>query len=73
MELTAAAVLSFAVLILPIVGVVALVVWVVRTTTRSREAAAAATAASNHLIVDHLRGVSERLERIERQLGEIPE
>lgn len=53
--------------------VVGLVIWTVRTITRSREASATEAAYYNELVIQHLRNMSERLDRIERQLSEIPE
>jgi len=58
---------------LPLAIFVALTVWVVRTVTSARRETATAIDGSNQLIVEHLRNVTERLDRIEAQLSEIPE
>jgi len=46
---------------------------VCRTVTSARGGTATAIDGSNQLIVEHLRRITERLDRIEAQLGEIPE
>lgn len=58
---------------LPLAIFVVLTVWVVRTVTSARRETATAIDGSNQLIVEHLRNITERLDRIEAQLSEIPE
>ena len=58
---------------LPLAIFVVLTVWVVRTVTSARRETATAIDGSNQLIVEHLRNITERLDRIEAQLSEVPE
>lgn len=58
---------------LPLAIFVVLTVWVVRTVTSARRETATAIDGSNQLIVEHLRKITERLDRIEAQLSEVPE
>lgn len=58
---------------LPLAIFVVLTVWVVRTVTSARHETATAIDGSNQLIVEHLRNITERLDRIEAQLSEVPE
>ncbi|OBA48283.1 hypothetical protein [Kocuria sp. ICS0012] len=58
---------------LPLAIFVILTVWVVRTVTSARRETATAIDGSNQLIVEHLRNISERLDRIEAQLNDVPE
>ena len=58
---------------IPLAIFVVLTVWVVRTVTSARRETATAIDGSNQLIVEHLRNITERLDRIEAQLSEIPE
>ncbi|MCQ9335035.1 hypothetical protein NQ042_13295 [Corynebacterium phoceense] len=58
---------------LPLVIFIILTVWVVRTVTSARRETATAIDGSNQLIVEHLRNITERLDRIEAQLNDVPE
>lgn len=58
---------------LPLVIFIILTVWVVRTVTSARRETAVAIDGSNQLIVEHLRNITERLDRIEAQLNDVPE
>lgn len=58
---------------LPLAIFIILTVWVVRTVTSARRETATAIDGSNQLIVEHLRNITERLDRIEAQLNDIPE
>ena len=58
---------------IPLAIFVFLTVWVVGTVTSARRETATAIDGSNQLIVEHLRNITERLDRIEAQLSEIPE
>lgn len=58
---------------LPLVIFIILTVWVVRTVTSARRETATAIDGSNQLIVEHLRNIAERLDRIEAQLNDVPE
>lgn len=58
---------------LPLAIFVVLTVWVVRTVTSARRETATAIDGSNQLIVEHLRNITERLDRIEAQLSDVPE
>ena len=58
---------------IPLAIFVVLTVWVVGTVTSARRETATAIDGSNQLIVEHLRNITERLDRIEAQLSEIPE
>ncbi len=73
MTLTATVFLVILAAALPLAIFVALTVWVVRTVTSARRETATAIDSSNQLIVEHLRNITERLDRIEAQLSEIPE
>ena len=73
MTLTATAFLIILAAALPLAIFVVLTVWVVRTVTSARRETATAIDGSNQLIVEHLRNITERLDRIEAQLSEIPE
>ena len=73
MTLTATVFLVILAAALPLAIFVVLTVWVVRTVTSARRETATAIDGSNQLIVEHLRNVTERLDRIEAQLSEIPE
>ena len=73
MTLTATVFLVILAAALPLAIFVALTVWVVRTVTSARRETARAIDGSNQLIVEHLRNITERLDRIEAQLSEIPE
>lgn len=73
MTLTATVVLIILAAALPLAFFVVLTVWVVRTVTSARRETATAIDGSNQLIVEHLRNITERLDRIEAQLSEIPE
>ena len=72
MTLASTAILLILAIALP-VAIVGLTVWVIRTVTDTRRETATAIDGSNQLIVEHLRKITERLDRIEAQLGEIPE
>ncbi|MCT2056942.1 hypothetical protein M3D53_09965 [Dermabacter hominis] len=58
---------------IPLAIFVFLTVWVVGTVTSARRETATAIDGSNQLIVEHLSNITERLDRIEAQLSEIPE
>ena len=58
---------------IPLAIFVFLTVWVVGTVTSARRETATAIDGSNQLIVEHLRNITERLDRIEAQLSEVPE
>ena len=58
---------------LPLVIFIILTVWVVRTVTSAQRETATAIDGSNQLIVEHLRNITERLDRIEAQLNDVPE
>lgn len=58
---------------LPLAIFIILTVWVVRTVTSARRETATAIDGSNQLIVEHLRNITERLDRIEAQLNDVPE
>lgn len=73
MTLTAAVFLVALAATLPLAIFVILTVWVVRTVTSARRETATAIDGSNQLIVEHLRNISERLDRIEAQLNDVPE
>lgn len=73
MTLTATVFLVILAAALPLAIFVVLTVWVVRTVTSARRETATAIDGSNQLIVEHLRNITERLDRIEAQLSEIPE
>lgn len=73
MTLTATVFLVILAAALPLAIFVALTVWVVRTVTSARRETATAIDGFNQLIVEHLRNITERLDRIEAQLSEIPE
>ncbi|EFG48326.1 hypothetical protein HMPREF0183_0294 [Brevibacterium mcbrellneri ATCC 49030] len=73
MTLTATVFLIILAAALPLAIFVVLTVWVVRTVTSARRETATAIDGSNQLIVEHLRNITERLDRIEAQLSEIPE
>lgn len=73
MTLTAAVFLIVLAAALPLVIFVILTVWVVRTVTSARRETATAIDGSNQLIVEHLRNITERLDRIEAQLNDVPE
>ncbi|MDU5615641.1 MAG: hypothetical protein E6049_09425 [Varibaculum cambriense] len=73
MTLTATVFLIILAAALPLAVFVVLTVWVVRTVTSARRETATAIDGSNQLIVEHLRNITERLDRIEAQLSEIPE
>ncbi|MCQ4627316.1 hypothetical protein KBX17_05760 [Corynebacterium sp. CCUG 65737] len=73
MTLTATVFLIILAAALPLAIFVVLTVWVVRTVTSARRETATAIDGSNQLIVEHLRNFTERLDRIEAQLSEIPE
>jgi len=71
--LTATAFVIILAAALPLAIFVVLTVWVVRTVTSARRETATAIDGSNQLIVEHLRNITERLDRIEAQLSEVPE
>lgn len=73
MTLTATLFVIILAVALPLAIFVALTVWVVRTITSARRETATAIDGSNQLIVEHLRNISERLDRIEAQLNDVPE
>ena len=73
MTLTATVFLIILAAALPLAIFVVLTVWVVRTVTSARRETATAIDGSNQLIVEHLRNITERLDRIEAQLSEVPE
>ena len=73
MTLTATVFLIILAAALPLAVFVVLTVWVVRTVTSARRETATAIDGSNQLIVEHLRNITERLDRIEAQLSEVPE
>lgn len=73
MTLTAAVFVIILATALPLAIFVFLTVWVVRTVTSARRETATAIDGSNQLIVEHLRNITERLDRIEAQLSEVPE
>lgn len=73
MTLTATLFVIILAVALPLATFVALTVWVVRTITSARRETATAIDGSNQLIVEHLRNITERLDRIEAQLSEVPE
>ena len=73
MTLTAAVFVIILAAALPLAIFVVLTVWVVRTATSARRETATAIDGSNQLIVEHLRNITERLDRIEAQLSEVPE
>jgi len=73
MTLTATVFLVALAVALPLAIFVILTVWVVRTVTSARRETATAIDGSNQLIVEHLRNISERLDRIEAQLNDVPE
>lgn len=73
MTLTAAVFLIVLAAALPLVIFIILTVWVVRTVTSARRETATAIDGSNQLIVEHLRNITERLDRIEAQLNDVPE
>lgn len=73
MALTATVFVIILAAALPLAIFVVLTVWVVRTVTSARRETATAIDGSNQLIVEHLRNITERLDRIEAQLSEIPE
>lgn len=73
MTLASTAILLILAIALPLAIFVGLTVWVIRTVTDTRRETATAIDGSNQLIVEHLRKITERLDRIEAQLGEIPE
>ena len=73
MTLTAAVFVIILAAALPLAIFVVLTVWVVRTVTSARRETATAIDGSNQLIVEHLRKITERLDRIEAQLSEVPE
>ncbi|WP_112234328.1 hypothetical protein [Kocuria sp. BT304] len=73
MTLTATAFVIILAAALPLAIFVVLTVWVVRTVTSARRETATAIDGSNQLIVEHLRNITERLDRIEAQLSEVPE
>ncbi|GAB4097619.1 hypothetical protein GCM10028787_30940 [Brachybacterium horti] len=73
MTLTAAVFLVILAAALPLVIFIILTVWVVRTVTSARRETATAIDGSNQLIVEHLRNITERLDRIEAQLNDVPE
>lgn len=73
MTLTATVFVIILAAALPLAIFVVLTVWVVRTVTSARRETATAIDGSNQLIVEHLRNITERLDRIEAQLSEIPE
>lgn len=73
MTLTATVFLVILAAALPLAIFVVLTVWVVRTVTSARRETATAIDGSNQLIVEHLRNITERLDRIEAQLSEVPE
>ncbi|MDU6927697.1 MAG: hypothetical protein E6375_03550, partial [Dermabacter sp.] len=58
---------------IPLAIFVVLTVWVVGAVTSARRETATAIDGSNQLIVEHLSNITERLDRIEAQLSEIPE
>ena len=73
MTLTATVFVIILAAALPLAIFVVLTVWVVRTVTSARRETATAIDGSNQLIVEHLRKITERLDRIEAQLSEVPE
>ncbi|AHI04081.1 hypothetical protein CFAL_11250 [Corynebacterium falsenii DSM 44353] len=73
MTLTATVFVIILAAALPLAIFVVLTVWVVRTVTSARRETATAIDGSNQLIVEHLRNITERLDRIEAQLSEVPE
>ncbi|GAB2539847.1 hypothetical protein [Brachybacterium huguangmaarense] len=73
MTLTTAVFLVVLAAALPLVIFIILTVWVVRTVTSARRETATAIDGSNQLIVEHLRNIIERLDRIETQLNDVPE
>lgn len=73
MTLATAIILTVVAALFPLAVFVVLTVWVVRTVTSARRETATAIDGSNQLIVEHLRRITERLDRIEAQLGDIPE
>lgn len=73
MTLAASVFVTILVAALPLAVFVVLTIWVVRTVTNARRESSTAIDNSNRLIVEHLRGITERLDRIETQLSEIPE
>lgn len=73
MALTATVFVIILAAALPLAIFVVLTVWVVRTVTSARRETATAIDGSNQLIVEHLRNITERLDRIEAQLSEVPE
>lgn len=73
MTLTASVFVIILAAALPLAIFVVLTVWVVRTVTSARRETATAIDGSNQLIVEHLRNITERLDRIEAQLSEVPE
>lgn len=73
MTLASAVFLIILAAVLPLATFVILTVWVVRTVTRAQQETAAAIDGSNNLIVEHLRNITGRLDRIESQLSDIPE
>lgn len=73
MTLASAVFLIILAAVLPLATFVILTVWVVRTVARARQETAAAIDGSNNLIVEHLRNITGRLDRIESQLSDIPE
>ena len=73
MTLTATVFVIILAAALPLAIFVVLTVWVVRTVTSARREPATAIDGSTQLIVEHLRNITERLDRIEAQLSEVPE
>lgn len=73
MPLTATVFVIILAAVLPLAIFVVLTVWVVGTVTSARRETATAVDGSNQLIVEHLSNVTERLDRIEAQLSEIPD
>lgn len=65
-------ILLFAFFLLPVALFAALTIWAVRTVTSSRQESARAATSSNELVVESLRTITERLDRIERQLSDVP-